>query len=109
MLDLFIGLYPSFMRYMGATFKQFMPIYALVFVGESLMLILYYYSWDRMMKPGLKWGHATIGIVCNVFGTSLLLLANAWAAFMMAPAGSMPKAAIWGMPGICSIPPCGIL
>ncbi len=87
MLALFIGLYPSFMRYMGSTFKQFMPIYALVFVGESLMLILYYYSWDRMMKPGLKWGHATIGIVCNVFGTSLLLLANAWAAFMMAPAG----------------------
>ena len=87
MLALFIGLYPSFMRYMGSTFKQFMPIYALVFVGESLMLILYYYSWDRMMKPGLKWGHATIGIVCNVFGTLLLLLANAWAAFMMAPAG----------------------
>jgi cytochrome bd ubiquinol oxidase subunit I len=87
MLALFIGLYPSFMRYMGSTFKQFMPIYALVFVGESLMLILYYYSWDRMMTPGLKWGHATIGIVCNVFGTLLLLLANAWAAFMMAPAG----------------------
>jgi cytochrome bd-type quinol oxidase subunit 1 len=87
MLALFIGLYPGFMRYMGSTFKQFMPIYALVFVGESLMLILYYYNWDRMMKPGLKWGHATIGIVCNVFGTSLLLLANAWAAFMMAPAG----------------------
>ncbi|MET0516122.1 MAG: cytochrome ubiquinol oxidase subunit I [Nitrospiraceae bacterium] len=87
MLALFIGLYPSFMRYMGSTFKQFMPVYALVFVGESLMLILYYYSWDRMMRPGLKWGHATIGIVCNVFGTLLLLLANAWAAFMMAPAG----------------------
>lgn len=87
MLSLFIALYPSFMKYMGNTFKTLMPIYALVFVGESLLLILYYYSWDRMVEPGLKWIHAAIGIVTNGFGTALLLLANAWAAFMMAPAG----------------------
>jgi hypothetical protein len=87
MLGLFIALYPSFMQYMGSTFKIMMPVYAVVFLGESLLLILYYYSWDRMASPALKWGHATIGILCNVFGTALLLLANAWAAFMMAPAG----------------------
>ncbi len=87
MLGLFIALYPSFMAYMGNTFKSLMPIYALVFLGESLLLILYYYSWDHMVEPGLKWVHAAIGIITNVFGTALLLLANAWAAFMMAPAG----------------------
>ncbi len=87
MLGLFITLYPSFMAYMGGTFKSFMPIYASVFVGESLLLILYYYSWERMVEPGLKWIHAAIGILTNAFGTALLLLANAWAAFMMAPAG----------------------
>jgi hypothetical protein len=87
MLGLFITLYPSFMAYMGGTFKSFMPIYASVFLGESLLLILYYYSWERMTNPGLKWIHAAIGILTNAFGTTLLLLANAWAAFMMAPAG----------------------
>ncbi len=86
MLALFITLYPSFMKYMGGTFKTMMPIYALVFVGESLLLIVYHYTWERM-TAGLKWIHAAIGILSNVFGTALLLLANAWAAFMMAPAG----------------------
>jgi len=87
MLSMFIYFYPSFMKYMGGTFKSFMPAYAIVFVGEALLLILYYYSWNRMAEPGLKWIHAAIGILTNVFGTSLLLLANAWSAFMMAPAG----------------------
>ena len=87
MLGMFIWLYPSFMKYMGGTFKAFMPAYAIVFVGESLLLILYYYSWNRMAQPGLKWIHASIGILTNIFGTALLLLANSWAAFMMSPAG----------------------
>lgn len=87
MLALFIWLYPSFMQYMGGTFKSMMPIYAFVFVGESLLLIAYYYTWDRLAGPGLKWVHASIGILANVFGGALLLLANAWSAFMMAPAG----------------------
>jgi cytochrome bd ubiquinol oxidase subunit I len=87
MLAMFIFLYPSFMKYMGGTFKAFMPVYAIIFVGESLLLIVYYYSWNRMAEPGLKWIHAAIGILTNIFGTTLLLLANAWAAFMMSPAG----------------------
>ncbi len=87
MLGMFLYLYPSFMRYMGGTFKAFMPAYAVVFLGESLLLILYYYSWNRMAEPGLKWIHAAMGILTNIFGTALLLLANSWAAFMMSPAG----------------------
>ncbi|MDE3040116.1 MAG: cytochrome ubiquinol oxidase subunit I [Nitrospirota bacterium] len=87
MLGMFISFYPSFMKYMGGTFKAFMPVYAIVFVGESLLLIIYYYSWNRMAEPALKWVHASIGVLTNLFGTALLLLANAWSAFMMAPAG----------------------
>lgn len=87
MLAMFISFYPSFMKYMGGTFKTFMPAYAIVFAGEAFLLIAYYYSWDRLASPGLKWVHAALGIVTNVFGTALLLLANAWAAFMMSPAG----------------------
>src|SRR5437016_2116809 len=87
MLGMFLYFYPSFMKYMGGTFKAFMPVYAVVFVGESLLLVIYYYSWNRMAEPALKWVHASIGALTNVFGTALLLLANAWSAFMMAPAG----------------------
>ncbi len=52
----FYRLVSQFHALHGVTFKQFMPIYALIFVGENLMLILYYYSWDRMMKAGPQVG-----------------------------------------------------
>ncbi len=87
MLWLFITLYPNFMRYMGGTFKTMMPIYALVFLAESFLLVAYYYSWDRMSAPALKWLHASIGVLVNGFGAALLFLANGWVAFMMSPAG----------------------
>jgi cytochrome d ubiquinol oxidase subunit I len=87
MLTMFIMLYPQFMQYMGGTFKVMMPLYALVFVGTTFLTIAYYYSWGRLTAQGTKWVHLSIGLLAVVFGTSLLLLANAWSAFMMAPAG----------------------
>lgn len=87
MLTLFIALYPSFMSYMGGTFKSMMPIYAFVFMAESVLLIVYYYSWDRLRSGTSKWLHATLGVLANAMGTALLFLANAWIAFMMSPAG----------------------
>ena len=54
MLTMFVTLYPSFMQYMGGTFKGMMPLYALVFVGTTALTIVYYYSWDRMAAPGSK-------------------------------------------------------
>jgi cytochrome bd ubiquinol oxidase subunit I len=87
MLTLFITLYPSFMKYMGGTFKGFMPAYAAVFLGEALLLVIYYYGWNRMTGRGMKWIHAAIGILTNIVGTALLMMANAWSAFMMSPAG----------------------
>lgn len=87
MLALFIAFYPSFMSYMGGTFKSMMPIYAFVFMAESTLLIVYYYSWDRLRHGTGKWVHATLGVLANAMGTALLFLANAWIAFMMSPAG----------------------
>ncbi len=87
MLGLFIWFYPNFMQYMGGTFKAMMPVYAFVFNAEALCLIAYYYTWNRMASPALKWCHAAIGILSNIFGAMLLFLANSWIAFMMSPAG----------------------
>ncbi len=96
MLGIFLYFYPSFMKYMGGTFKTFMPVYAFVFLGESLLLITYYYSWSRLTEPASKWAHASIGLLSNLFGTALLVLANAWSAFMMAPAGVDAKGQFLG-------------
>ncbi len=87
MLALFITLYPTFMQYMGGTFKSVMPVYATVFVGEAFFLALYYYSWNRLRGGISKWIHMAIGVVSNGIGVILLLMANAWASFMMAPSG----------------------
>jgi hypothetical protein len=75
------------MQYMGGTFRTMMPVYAFVFNAEALCLIAYYYTWSRLATPALKWCHAALGVLCNVFGAVLLFLANSWIAFMMSPAG----------------------
>ncbi len=82
-----VAFYPAFFGYLTGVFKSMMGVYALVFLAESGALCLYYYSWDRMRDGGLKWMHAAVGVVLNVFGTILLFLANSWVSFMMSPAG----------------------
>jgi len=87
MLGVFITLYPGFMNYMGSTFKPLMPVYAAVFVGEAFLLALYYYTWERLNTRSTKWVHMSIGMLANAIGVVLLVSANAWASFMMAPSG----------------------
>jgi cytochrome bd ubiquinol oxidase subunit I len=80
------GLYPGFMRYMTDVFHPFMFVYAICFFGEAFCLYGYYYSWDLLAKKG-KLFHITLGIMLNLFGTALMMLANSWATFMMSPGG----------------------
>ena len=82
------GLYPGFMRYMTDVFHPFMFVYALCFFGEVFCLYAYYYSWDLLSNTTKgKWFHISIGIMLNLFGTALMMSANSWATFMMAPSG----------------------
>ena len=82
------GLYPAFMRYMTDVFHPFMFIYALCFFGEVFFLYAYFYSWDLLSKtPKAKWLHISLGVMLNLFGTALMMLANSWVTFMMAPGG----------------------
>jgi len=81
------GLYPGFMRYMTGVFHPYMFVYALCFFGEVFFLYAYYYSWDLLKTGKGKWVHVFLGVMLNVFGTTLMMLANSWATFMMAPAG----------------------
>ena len=78
-------LYPNLMTYLTGIFDRTMFFYALMFFGETFTLYLYYYSWERMKdRKGL---HISIGVLLNIIGTILLLVADMWVTFMMAPAG----------------------
>ena len=85
-----MGLYPKLMGYMVEVFGPTMYLYATMFFGESFSLYLYYYDWGKISK---KW-HLFLGLMLNVFGVTLMLVANAWTTFMMAPAGVEPSGAV---------------
>ena len=78
-----IGMYPKVFGYLVEVFGPTMYLYATMFFGESFSLYLYYYGWDKISKKM----HIGLGVLLNVFGITLMLVANAWTTFMMAPAG----------------------
>ncbi|MDM8545385.1 cytochrome ubiquinol oxidase subunit I [Candidatus Venteria ishoeyi] len=80
-------LYPQVMGYMMRVFDSQVLVYALLFFFESAFLYIYYYSWYALRYGNAKWLHLTIGLGLNVVGSTLLVIANAWATFMMAPSG----------------------
>lgn len=88
-LALFL-LYPHFMNYMMRVFGSQVLVYALLFFLESLLLYVYYYGWDALRYGNRKWLHLTLGLLLNAVGTTLLVVANAWSTFMMAPSGVDP-------------------
>ncbi len=89
-------LYPHVMNYLMRVFNTQVLVYAFLFFAESAMLYIYYYSWDALRYGNRKWGHLTVGLGLNVVGTTLLVIANSWATFMMAPTGVDPTGAVTG-------------
>jgi len=83
------SLYPKLMNYMSGVFHDSMFIYALFFFVESTTLYLYYYLWKSMREH--KGWHIFLGIMLNVWGTILMMVANSWVTFMMSPVGIDPK------------------
>lgn len=80
-----IGLYPRFMEFLAGIFHDTMYIYAGLFFLESITFYIYYYFWNKMAdRKGL---HIFLGVLLNVWGTVILMVANAWAAYMMSPVG----------------------
>jgi cytochrome bd-type quinol oxidase subunit 1 len=78
--------YPGFMGYMTRIFGPTFIVYPLFFVAETLCLYLWYYAWDRL-QGDRKWLHVVLGLLLNLFGTIVMFIADAWATFMMTPAG----------------------
>jgi len=89
-------LYPQVMEYMMRVFNLQVLVYAGLFFAESALLYIYYYSWDALRYGNKKWLHLTVGLGLNVAGTTLLVVANAWVTFMMAPSGVDATGAVVG-------------
>jgi cytochrome bd-type quinol oxidase subunit 1 len=85
LLFLLTTLYPKFWGHMAEIFSLSMWIYAGLFFVESFTLYLYYYGWDRWKTGRAKWGHWGLGILLNVWGTIVMLIANSWLTYMMSP------------------------
>lgn len=94
-LALFV-LYPGFMGYLMRVFGSQVLVYALLFFAESVLLYVYYYGWDALREGNGKWVHLSLGLMLNVVGTTLLVVANSWATFMMAPSGVNETGAVIG-------------
>src|SRR5213080_202872 len=75
-------LYPKFWAYLTAVFGPSMWAYAALFFCESFTLYLYYYGWDRWKYGRPKWGHWTLGLLLNLWGTIVLWHAIANATWM---------------------------
>lgn len=78
-------LYPRFWNHMARLFHVSMWIYVGLFFVESFTLYLYYYGWDRWKTGRAKLGHWTLGLLLNVFGALVMLIANSWLTYMMSP------------------------
>jgi cytochrome bd ubiquinol oxidase subunit I len=87
MLGTLILLYPGLFAYLAQLFRPILVVVSLVLVLFPLAVWLYGTTWTRMAESGHQWIHATLGLVANVFGVILLMLANAWSSFMLSPAG----------------------
>jgi cytochrome bd ubiquinol oxidase subunit I len=83
-------LYPDFMGYMMRAFGAQVLVYAVLFFLESMLLYVYYYGWDALRYGERKWLHLSLGLMLNAVGTTLLVVANSWSTFMMAPSGIDP-------------------
>jgi len=78
-------LYPRFWVYLTAIFAPSMWLYAALFFFESFTLYLYYYGWEAWEKGAAKKFHLCLGILLNIWGTTVMVIANGWLTFMMSP------------------------
>ena len=78
-------LYPKFWAHMAKIFSVSMWIYVSLFFVESFTLYVYYYGWERFRTGRAKWFHWSLGVLLNVWGTTVMLIANGWLTYMMSP------------------------
>ena len=79
-------LFPKFMNYMSANFKPTYVAFAVLVFLESTLVYIYWTTWDRLQGQRKRL-HIILGLVLNVLGVLVMMVANAWGSFHLSPAG----------------------
>lgn len=81
-----LATYPQFTTWLiNHFFLIFAVIYPLLFIGETIVLYLYFYSWDAL-KGEKKGRHIALGVLLNLIGTITLFIIDGPTSFMNTPA-----------------------
>ena len=84
-LFLVLALYPKFMTWLTSQFFPILAIaYPLLFIAETIVLYLYWYTWDSM-SGDKKARHVAIGVLLNIIGTATLFAIDGPTSFMNTP------------------------
>jgi hypothetical protein len=80
-----LATYPQFTTWLiNHFFLVFAVIYPLLFIGETILLYLYFYSWD-VWKGEKKARHIALGVLLNLIGTITLFVIDGPTSFMNTP------------------------
>lgn len=83
-----LATYPQFTGWLITHFFDVFAIwYPLLFIAETIVLYLYWYTWDALQGP-LKLRHIVLGVVLNVIGTVTLIVIDGPTSFMNTPVKS---------------------
>ncbi len=81
-----LATYPQFTTWLiNHFFLIFAFIYPLLFIGETIVLYMYFYTWDAW-KGEKKARHIALGVLLNVIGTVTLFVIDGPTSFMNTPA-----------------------
>src|SRR3989442_5910608 len=69
----------------GHFFAVFAVMYPLLFIFETIVLYLYWYTWDAWQGPK-KLRHIALGVLLNIIGLATLIVIDGPTAFMNTPA-----------------------
>ncbi|MCI0526380.1 MAG: cytochrome ubiquinol oxidase subunit I, partial [Nitrospira sp.] len=84
-LLMLLALYPNFIGWLTGHFFGIMAIaYPLLFIAETIVLYLYWYTWDSL-SGDKKGRHIAIGVLLNIIGTATLFAIDGPTSFMNTP------------------------
>ncbi len=80
-----LATYPQFTTWLtNHFFLIFALIYPLLFIAETIVLYLYFYTWDTW-KGEKKGRHIALGVLLNIIGTITLFVIDGPTSFMNSP------------------------
>ncbi|MCC6966545.1 MAG: cytochrome ubiquinol oxidase subunit I [Nitrospira sp.] len=98
-----LATYPQFTTWLiNHFFLIFAVVYPLLFIGETIVLYMYFYTWDAW-KGEKKGRHIALGVLLNLIGSITLFVIDAPTSFMntpvraegISPAEFLATASLW--------------